>query len=90
LLRPEPPNPTRPHPHAWSGWGEAPLGLPGDAIPTVNLFIVACLLWATVKIPSLLSKYATRSGGRTPGAYLIRVVVLQQLARAARLPIRIP
>ena len=65
------------------------LGLPGDALPTINLFIIVCLLWATVRIPSLLGRYATRGGGRTPGAYLIRAVIIQQLARAARLPIRV-
>jgi len=66
----------------------AALGLPGDPTGVVNLFIVVCLLWTTVKIPSLMARYATHHGGRTPGAYLVRAVLVQQLARAARLPLR--
>jgi hypothetical protein len=61
------------------------LGLPGDPTGIVNLFIVVCLLWTTVKIPSLMARYATHHSGRTrrlprPG----RPVLVQQLARAAR------
>jgi hypothetical protein len=65
------------------------LGLPGDLVPIINLFIVTCLLWATVKIPSLLARYATHTGGRTPGAFLVRGLVIQSLLRASRIPLRI-
>ena len=57
------------------------LGLPGDPTDTFNLFIVACLLWAVVKIPGLMRRYVTRSGGNNLGSYLIRVVLIQQLSR---------
>ena len=60
------------------------LGLPVDPGGIVNLFIVVCLLWTTVKIPSVLARVAARGGTRTPGAYLIRAVFLQQLARGVR------
>jgi len=58
------------------------LGIPNDPNGTLNLFIVACLLWATVKIPSLLRRYASGGGGSSNmvGAFL-RVVVVQQLTR---------
>src|SRR6266511_4204282 len=57
------------------------LGLPGDPTDTFNLFIVACLLWTVVKIPGLMRRYVTRSGGNNLGSYLIRVVLIQQLSR---------
>ena len=61
------------------------LGLPVDPDGLVNLFIVVCLLWTTVKIPSVLARIAGGGGTRTPGAYLIRAVFMQQLARGVRL-----
>src|SRR6266540_4215950 len=39
------------------------LGIPNDPSGTVNLLIVACLLWATVKSPGLVGRYVTRGGG---------------------------
>jgi hypothetical protein len=57
------------------------LGLPGDPSGTLNLFIVACLLWAVVKIPGLMSRYVTRGGGHSPGGYVLRVVLAQRLTR---------
>ena len=58
------------------------LGIGNDPNGTLNLFIVACLLWATVKIPGLLRRYVSGGGGNTNmiGAFL-RVVVVQQLTR---------
>ncbi len=57
------------------------LGLPGDPTGTFNLFIVACLLWAVVKIPGLMRRYVTGSGGNNLGSSLIRVVLIQRLSR---------
>jgi len=65
------------------------LGLPADPIPVINLFIVVCLLWATVKIPKLLGRYATQGSGRAPGSVLVRAVLVQGLMRGLRLPVRI-
>lgn len=60
------------------------LGLPGLGDPTsaMNAFVVLCLLWTTVKIPSLMRRYVTR-GGSQPNiaAYLARIVVVQQVTR---------
>jgi len=58
------------------------LGIPNDPNGTLNLFIVACLLWATVKIPGLMRRYVSGGGGSSNmvGAFL-RVVVVQQLTR---------
>jgi hypothetical protein len=60
------------------------LGLPVDPGGIVNLFVVVTLLWTTVKIPTLLGRIAARGGTRTPGAYLVRAVVAQQVARGVR------
>jgi hypothetical protein len=57
------------------------LGLPHDPTGTFNLFIVACLLGAVVKIPGLMRRYVTGRGGTSLGSSLIRVVVVQQLTR---------
>jgi hypothetical protein len=62
----------------------ASLGLPVDPGGIVNLFVVVCLLWTTVKIPSLLARIAARGGSRAPGAYLVRAVLTQQIARSVR------
>ncbi len=58
------------------------LGIPVDPFGFINLFIVIVLLWTTVKIPSLVRRYATQ-GGRTPNflGMIVRVVIVQQLTR---------
>jgi hypothetical protein len=58
------------------------LGIPIDPFGFINLFIVIVLLWTTVKIPSLVRRYATQ-GGRTPNflGMIVRVVIVQQLTR---------
>jgi hypothetical protein len=66
----------------------ANLGLPQDRSGMFNLFIVACLLWATVRIPSLVRRYVTHSGGRNVGGYLLRAVVIHQLTRIVGLRLR--
>jgi hypothetical protein len=62
----------------------AGLGLPNDPNTVINLFVVVVLLWVTVKIPGLVRRYASQ-GGRSPNILgtVIRVVVIQQLSRAA-------
>ncbi len=65
------------------------LGIPHDPTGTFNLFIVACLLWVTIKIPSMMRRYATRGGGQHNIAGLIvRMAVVQQLTGLLRLPLR--
>jgi hypothetical protein len=57
------------------------VGLPNDPTGTFNLFIVACLLWAVVKIPGLMRRYVTSGGRHNIAGSLIRVVLVQQLTR---------
>jgi hypothetical protein len=59
------------------------LGLPVEPGAVINLFIVVVLLWTTVKIPGLVSRYISQ-GGRGPNVLgaVVRVVVVQQLGRA--------
>jgi hypothetical protein len=52
----------------------------GGAI--LNMFVLLALLWSAVKIPSLMRRYVLRSGGNSVGSYLVRVVLVQQLARS--------
>jgi hypothetical protein len=60
----------------------APLhGIPNDPNGTLNLFIVACLLWATVKIPGLMRRYVSGGGSSNMVGAFLRVVVVQQLTR---------
>jgi hypothetical protein len=56
------------------------LGLPLDPGGTINLLIVACLLWSIVRIPALARRYVTRSRP-APVASLVRVLIVQQLTR---------
>src|SRR5262249_20133209 len=60
------------------------LGLPNDPGPVTSLFVVVILLWVAVKIPGLVRRYATQ-GSRSPNflGTVVRVVVVQQLSRAA-------
>jgi hypothetical protein len=64
------------------------LGLPVGA-PTMdafNLFIVVVLLWVTVRIPRLMSRWVTHSGRQVSVAgVVLRAVVIQTVTR--RLPI---
>jgi hypothetical protein len=56
------------------------LGLPADPNGTINLFIVVCLLWTVVRIPSLARRYIT--GGRpSTAATVIRVLLVQYATR---------
>lgn len=65
------------------------LGIPNDPAGELNLFIVACLLWVTVKIPGMMRRYVTRGGGQHNVAGLIvRMVFVQQLTSMLRMPFR--
>ncbi|WP_328469113.1 hypothetical protein OHA21_00935 [Actinoplanes sp. NBC_00393] len=63
----------------------AALGVARDDSGTLDLLVVVCLLWITVKIPALLRRYVTGgSGGRNPAAMFLRMVVAQQLTGRLR------
>jgi hypothetical protein len=55
------------------------LGLPGS--DTLNLLLVAGVLWVTVKIPSMMSRFVTRKGSPNIGGVLIRAVFIQGITR---------
>ncbi|WP_245722223.1 hypothetical protein [Micromonospora matsumotoense] len=55
------------------------LGLPGSDIP--NLLLVAVLLWVTIKIPGMMSRFVTRKGGANMGGVLLRAVLIQTVTR---------
>lgn len=59
------------------------LGISGDPGTTMNLFIVLCLLWGVVKIPSLMRRYITKSSPSQVGT-ILRVVVIQQITGVFR------
>jgi hypothetical protein len=56
------------------------LGLPGNAGAVMNLMIVLCLLWAIVKIPSMMRRYVTKSSP-SQASTVVRVLLMQQLTR---------
>jgi hypothetical protein len=56
------------------------IGLPGNAGAVMNLMIVLCLLWAIVKIPSMMRRYVTKSSPSQAGT-VVRVLLMQQLTR---------
>lgn len=55
------------------------LGLPGS--DTVNLLLVVGVLWVTVKIPSVMSRFVTRKGSPNIGGVLLRAVFIQGITR---------
>lgn len=58
------------------------LGLPGEPAGVMNLIIVIVLLWTTVQVPGLMSRYVSTGGrGQNPLGAVARVVVVQQLTR---------
>ncbi|MDG4838356.1 hypothetical protein O7631_17695 [Micromonospora sp. WMMD967] len=59
------------------------IGLPGSDV--LNLLLVAVVLWMTVKIPSMMGRYATGKGSPNVGGILLRAVVIQGITR--RLPL---
>jgi len=55
------------------------LPVAGDPGSVMNLFIVIVLLWTTVKIPGLVSRYVAQGrGGNNFAMQVVRVVVIQQ------------
>ena len=67
----------------------AALGLPIDPTGVLNLFIVVCLLFVTIKIPGLMRRFVTQGGGgRNIAGMFLRMVVVQQLTGLLRLPLR--
>lgn len=60
------------------------VGMPDGPTGLMNLFIVLCLLWTTLKIPTLMRRYALRGGTNSGGAYIVRLLVVQQLGRTMR------
>ncbi|BCY08872.1 conjugal transfer protein TrbL family protein [Actinoplanes sp. L3-i22] len=61
------------------------LGLSGTPGAAMNLLVVACLLWGTLRIPALIARYVLQSRpGRMPG--LLRFAVMQQVTRMIPLP----
>jgi hypothetical protein len=59
------------------------LGVKGS--DTFNLVLVVVMLWLTIKIPSLVGRYVARKGSPNIGGFLLRVVVMQGVAR--RIPL---
>jgi hypothetical protein len=64
------------------GLGEAP------STDVFNLFIAACLLWLTVRIPKLVGRYVTRSGQTSTAGVVLRAVVIGSVTRRLRIPAR--
>lgn len=63
------------------------LGLPGGASTDVfNLFIAACLLMVTVRIPKLVGRYVTRGGQMSTAGVVLRAVIIQSITRRMRVP----
>lgn len=56
-------------------------GLPSDPTGLLNLFIVAVLLYATVRIPSLVRRQLTPGGRPNLAATIVRFIVIHQLTR---------
>lgn len=57
----------------------AQLQVPGGGV--LNMFVLVTLLWTAVKVPSMMRRYVLRGGGNNIGSSLVRVVLVQQVAR---------
>ncbi|PWU58836.1 hypothetical protein DLE60_19620 [Micromonospora globispora] len=61
------------------------LGLPVDPGGVINLFVVMVMLWTTLRVPALMRRFVSTSGGGR-GAHMIgaavRVIVVQQATRS--------
>jgi hypothetical protein len=63
------------------------LGLPAGANTDVfNLFVAACLLMLTVRIPKLVGRYVTRGGQMSTAGVMLRAVVIQSITSRLRIP----
>ncbi|MGQ5265219.1 hypothetical protein ACTWLT_31150 [Micromonospora sp. ZYX-F-536] len=60
------------------------LGLPVDPGGVINLFVVMVMLWTTLRVPAMMSRFVSTGNGR--GANMIsaaaRVMVVQQVTRS--------
>ncbi|MCA2216362.1 conjugal transfer protein TrbL family protein [Jidongwangia harbinensis] len=56
------------------------LGLPGNTGTVMKLLVVLCLLWAILKVPSMMRRYVSKSSP-SPVGMIVRVVLVQQLTR---------
>jgi hypothetical protein len=62
-------------------------GLPASVGAMINLFVVMVMFWYTAKIPGLVARLASQGGRNTSFlGMVVRVVVVQQITRAVRLP----
>ncbi len=61
---------------------------PTSSTDVFNLFIAACLLWVTVRIPTLVGRYVTRTGQMSTAGVVLRAVIIQSITRRLRLPLR--
>jgi hypothetical protein len=61
-------------------------GLPAGS-DAVNLFLIACLLAVTVRIPRLVARYLTQGGrGMTTAGIVLRAIVIQTVTRRVPVP----
>lgn len=61
---------------------------PAPSTDVFNLFIAASLLMITVRIPKLIGRYVTRTGGSmSPPGVVLRAVMIQSITRRLRLPV---
>ena len=58
----------------------AQIGVPGGGV--LNLLVLTALLWCAAKVPGLMRRYVLQRGGNSIGSYLVRVLLVQQVARS--------
>ncbi|WP_229070806.1 hypothetical protein [Actinoplanes sp. DH11] len=58
---------------------------PAPVMEIFNLLVAACLLALTVRIPGLVARHVSRSRPGTPGAVMIRAVLVSTVTRRLRL-----
>src|SRR6266545_4464765 len=63
---------------------------PTPSTDVFNLFIAACLLAVTVRIPKLVGRYITRAGQMSTAGVVLRAVIIQSITRRLRVPLRRP
>ncbi|HEY7224681.1 MAG TPA: conjugal transfer protein TrbL family protein [Micromonosporaceae bacterium] len=57
------------------------IGVPGSGL--LNLMVLTSLLWCAVKVPKLMQRFVLqRGGGGNIGAYLVRVLLVEQAVRS--------
>lgn len=64
------------------------LGLSTDPTSVVNLLVVVCMLWVTVRIPSMARRFVTSTGGHghNPVGVALRMMVIGTVSRLSRVP----